>query len=45
MLKSAYMETDCISRIVGDEFAVLMPSKTRAQAEIFFVRIREGGRV
>jgi diguanylate cyclase (GGDEF)-like protein len=42
MLKAACRETDIVSRIGGDEFAVLMPSTVRTQAEMLRSRIREG---
>jgi len=42
MLKSACRDTDIVSRIGGDEFAVLMPSTNRPQAEILYTRIRDG---
>jgi len=42
MLRAACRETDIVSRIGGDEFAVLMPSTSRSQAEMLKSRIREG---
>ena len=42
MLKSACRDTDIVSRIGGDEFAVLMPSTNLPQAEILHTRIRDG---
>lgn len=42
MLKAACRQTDIISRIGGDEFAVLMPATSRPQAEMLFSRIRQG---
>jgi diguanylate cyclase (GGDEF)-like protein len=44
MLKSVCRETDIVSRIGGDEFAVLMPSTNRNQAQILLSRIRKGER-
>lgn len=42
LLRSACRETDIVSRIGGDEFAVLMPSTNRIQADILHARIRQG---
>jgi diguanylate cyclase (GGDEF)-like protein len=42
LLMSVCRETDIVSRIGGDEFAVLMPSTNRAQSEILHSRIRRG---
>ena len=42
LLKAGCRETDIVTRIGGDEFAVLMPSTNRVQAEILLARIREG---
>ncbi len=44
LLKSGCRETDIVSRIGGDEFAVLMPSTNRVQAEVLLKRIRERGK-
>jgi len=42
MLKTACRETDIVSRIGGDEFAILMPSTGMHQAKILYSRIRKG---
>lgn len=42
LLKSACRETDTVSRIGGDEFAILMPSTGMHQAGILHSRIRKG---
>lgn len=42
LLKASCRQTDIVSRIGGDEFAVLMPETRRAQAEILLDRIRTG---
>jgi diguanylate cyclase (GGDEF)-like protein len=42
LLKSVCRETDIVSRIGGDEFAMLMPSTNLTQAEILHSRIRKG---